>query len=311
MLECGLQSACVDATCKLVRSEISAYSSNINNPLLQHTKPEQLLNFSLPKLLTEFTDKVPTLLNIISKVIHRGDDRPLRKDFIAVTIVAKILSTSNPKLSLFRYVNSFILDVDGARDKCLKRLACSGDTVMPQTLRLKLTEMASLTSILTKDWDIPRTASSIVFDNVNPFVKPRHQTSDKGNKLYSMCHGLMVRDRVPTAHLSGKPAKTMTELTPSDILPSDTDHHALRSCFIRILRNVWATSIKSLQWMSTEIPKHRNAKFTREKTEFVSNYKHDLAFSHNIYVAICRVRHAGHKPITSSCSPWLIWLKLL
>lgn len=278
LVQLGLESLFASAACKKMKAEISAYSAEKNAPLLQNTTPEQLLDFSLRALMVEFRQKVPTLLDVITTVINRGDKRSSRKDAVATTIVAKVLGTYNKRLSAFRYVTGFILELGAAKEKCINRLARSKDTVKPQTLRNKLTEMSKLTPVITKDWDLPRAASAIVFDNVNPYVKPRHQTSEKGNKLYSMCHALMVRDRVPTSHLSSKPAKFMSQLVPDDILPNHTHTDALRTCFVRILRNVWASNVSGLQWMSTEVPRNKYSHYTEKAAQFVSKVANDLFF---------------------------------
>lgn len=135
---------------------------------------------------------------------------------MAVTIVSKVLGMRNQRLTAHRYANGMILTSGGATKACINRLHRMGDCVTPQALRTKETAMSSLTSHLTADWDV-------VFDNVNPYVKPRHQTATKGNKLYSMTHSLMIKDRVPTAHLLGKPKVPLEELEPFDVLPSTAD----------------------------------------------------------------------------------------
>lgn len=178
MLECGLKSDVIKTICRLIRSDIAAYSSENNPSLLQHTKPEQLLDFSLPNLLAECGDKVPTLLHVITTATNRDDSRPVRKDFVAVTKVAKILSTYDRKFSLSPAMLTALYSMlTEPKTNVLIVWTAVEIPQMPQTLRLKLTEMAVLTTMLTRNWDIPRAASSIVFD-VNLFVKPRHQTHE-------------------------------------------------------------------------------------------------------------------------------------
>lgn len=95
-------------------------------------------------------------------------------------IVSKILGIRNQKLSALRYLNGIVLYAGGATDICISRLQRTKDSVTPQRLRIKLTEISRLTPHLMKDWDKPCGNSNIFYDNVNPYVKPRAQTCEKG-----------------------------------------------------------------------------------------------------------------------------------
>ena len=111
---------------------------------------------------------------------------------------------------------------------------------------------SSITPDLVKGWK----ESSTVYDNINPYVKPRHQTSSTGNELYSMTHGLMIRDRVPTAHLAGRPPKPLHDITPSALLRSDTNKDMVHEAFTRIICDTWAENVSSLSWMAKDISRH-------------------------------------------------------
>lgn len=250
-----------------MEKEIAQYGSTTSDSLLYKSKPDELCEFSLLSLASEFDTKLPTLMGTITKLIgHKHSDSRC----LAVTIICKILGICNQRLSAYRYVNGMLLSTGGATDVCINRLHRTGECVTPRALRTKVSAMATLTSSLTKDWDVPRTGSSLVFDNVNPYVKPRQQTSTKGNKLYSMTHSLMIKDRVPTGHLSAIPALPLEELNPSHVLPSANDTRCLEESFVRILCNVWSQHIPSLQWMKQDIPQHMYSTYTTQKTEFVS-----------------------------------------
>lgn len=250
-----------------MNKEITKYASTSSDSLLYKSKPEELIEFSLNALATEFETELPTLMSVITKLSKKknSDNR-----CVAATIISKILGISNQRLSAYRYVNGLILNSGGAKDVCMSRFHRTGDCVAPRTLRPKMSAMSSLTSRLTRDWDATRSESSIVYDNVNPYVKPRHQTSTKGNKLYSMTHCLMMKDRVPTAHLSATPALELEQLKPSHVLPCESDKNCLDESFIRILCNVWSEHVPSLSWMKQDIPKHKHSRYTNQKTEFVS-----------------------------------------
>lgn len=263
----GFDDEIIASTCRTIIKEMQLYCSSAD-ALLSRSTAIGLLNFSLPALEKDLRSKVPTLMDLISTIIQRNDISS-RKETVAATIVAKILGSYNQTLSSFRYVIGLILETGGAKDSCMNRLAISKDCVTPQVLRKKVNEMAELIPILVKDWDKPRSNSTIVFDNVNPYVKPRHQTTDKGNKLYSMTHGLMMKDRVPTDHLSDIPSKTIQELTLDDCLPSVAQTQQIQDCFVRVIRNVWADNIPSMEWMRENIPAHKHTQYTSKQTEYV------------------------------------------
>ena len=259
----GFSESVIEVLCQDMQAEINKYSSNTSSKLYE-SSADELLRFSLVELVQEIKKSLPTLMTVICRLVEKKEHKE-RTQCLAATIVAKVLALNNQRLSAFRFVNGFVLNSGGAKDICISRFQKSGDTVAPQYLRKKVSEMSSLTSDLMKDWK----ESSIVYDNVNPYVKPRHQTSSSGNKLYSMTHGLMIRNRVPTAHLTGPP-KPLHDITPSTIIPSDTDKVMVHEAFIRILCNTWAENVPSLSWMAKDVPRHKYSSYTRQKTECVS-----------------------------------------
>ena len=113
-------------------------------------------------------------------------------------------------------------------------------------------EGSLITTDLVKDWK----ESNTIYDNVSPYVKPQHETSFAGNELYSMTHGLMIRDRVPTAHLAGRPPKPLHDITPSALLRSDTNKDMVHEAFTRIICDTWAENVSSLSWMAKDISRH-------------------------------------------------------
>lgn len=263
----GTDKAFIDSVCNTMNKEIRLYATTASDSLLQRTEATELCSFSLIALALEFEKHLPTLMTVVCRLIDHEEHRA-----IAATIVSKILAVYNQRLSSYRYVNGMILSTGGAKETCINRLHRTGDCVTPQALRKKVTDMSHLSSHLTKDWDLPRTDSSIVYDNVNPYVKPRHQTSSKGNKLYSMTHSLMVRDRVPTSHLSDQASISLEDLDASVVLPTDDDKLMIEDSFARILCNIWARHVPSLEWMKQSVPKHQYSRFTKLKTEFVSKF---------------------------------------
>ena len=258
----------VGVACAKVKREIESYSSN-SEAILYGVESQDLSSFSMSALKIELTAQVPTLMQIVSTSLTR-DHSTVDEGYVSTLIAAKVLGSYNQKLSAVRYLNGIILHKGGAKDTCVTRLAACRDSVTPVSLRIKLDQMGKETKNIIKDWDKPRVNSSIVFDNVNPFVKPRHQSTSKTNKLYSMTHALMLLDRVPTSSLSDKPEKTLAQVTSEDILPNQCSIKEINSVFERILCNVWADGIEAMEWMRVPAPRHDNSKFTKQKTEFVS-----------------------------------------
>ena len=80
----------------------------------------------------------------------------------------------------------------------------------------------------------------------------------------------MIRDRVPTAHLAGRPRKSLHDNTLSTILPSDTNKAIVREAFTRILCDTLADNVSSLSWMAKDVPRHKCSSYTRQKTECAS-----------------------------------------
>jgi hypothetical protein len=173
----------ITVACTKVKDEIIKYSSDLGS-LLYCVDAYQLSNLSLPSLTHEFVKKIPTLVELLSTFVsHRESDLTLQTN---KEHLSTVLACHNQKLPAVRYINGIILQKGGATDTCVTRLAATRDTVTPPTLRIKLDHMSCETKNVIKDWDKPRVNSCIVFDDVNPFAKPRHQSTTKTNKLYSM-----------------------------------------------------------------------------------------------------------------------------
>lgn len=98
----------IDSLCAKIKKEMSAYSQDPLSSLYK-SKADQLADFSLADLVTEFTKKLPTLMGTILKHMQKEDNS--KPEIVAVTIVAKILTTHNQRLSALRYVNALVLDL--------------------------------------------------------------------------------------------------------------------------------------------------------------------------------------------------------
>ena len=120
-------------------------------------------------------------------------------------------------------------------------------------------------------------------------MKPRHPTSSTSNKLYSVTHGLMIRDRLPTAHLAGRPPKPLHDITPSAILPSDSDKATVHEAFTRLLGDTRAEkAVKSVkdgqrtsqaQLFQLYLTENRMGKFFITFMQAISSFECDVAWS--------------------------------
>lgn len=247
---------CTEHVLALIEQEIRQYSCK-SESLLQDTKVVDLLKFRVSNCLEEFQTQLPVLSTVVTKscsfnIQQRGNTKKNIESIsqVVTSIIAKILSTHNQRLSALKYINGIILKDGGAKDTCLQRFASFGDSVTPVSVNRKLDEMAEHATVLVNKFDTPSTNSCIVFDNVNPYVKVRQETATNHNKLINLTHAIAVKDRVPVQQLSGPPKRALSEIAPVDIIPNPDDITRIKALYtIHVLR-IWSTYIPSLAWMS-------------------------------------------------------------
>lgn len=237
----------------------------------------ELPKFNMKDIHSEFTKTMPNLTNMITKLcslnIAKRKNTSKTGDSIlpvTVTIICKILSTHNQRLSAAKYVVSMVLKTGGAKDTCINRLSFIGDAMTSKSTYRKLDEMASSINSLMAEWDEPITDSSIVFDNVNPYVTVRQETQSKHNSLNSLTQAIAVRDRVPTSHISNTPKYAIADIQPEQLLPTAHDTLVVRQRFVTTVRNIWASYIPSLSWMKADIATHKYSEYAKKTSEVVS-----------------------------------------
>lgn len=257
-----------------ISDEITAYSSR-SDALLGQTSPDDLVTFNYKKLYDEFQEVMPVLTSIVKDStcinIQRRDNTIKTFENILptiVTIVCKILSTHNQRLSRLKYLNSLILKKGGAKDTCVNRFAHTGDSMTQRSTERKLREMSAAALERLEQWDDPQTDSCVVFDNVNPYVRVRQETAEHHNKLHSLTQALAVRFKAPTVN-SGSPEVYLTDICSSHLLPTPADQAQISDYFIVLIRNILASNIPSLKWMATDIPQHHNSQYSQNKSEVV------------------------------------------
>lgn len=70
---------------------------------------------------------------------------------------------------------------------------------------------------------------SIVLDNVDIYVKPRREASDKSNTMHHMVQAIAVEDRVlsEVTDSSRQPIVNIENIQPSHVYPTDNDREAI------------------------------------------------------------------------------------
>lgn len=271
----NVQMKLCDITKDLISKEISLYSSN-KDSLLSKTGPNDLVTFDFKKQYHEFQQVLPLLTHIVSEsccINVKGRDN-VKKTLdsiqpVIVTIISKILSTHNQRLTRLKYINSIILKKGGAKDTCINRLANSGDCMTQRSTDSKMHEMSQAALAKLESWDNPAADSCVVFDNVNPYVRVRQETETNHNKLYNLTQAIAVKYKVPTAE-NGPPDVYISDLNIDHLLPTDDDEQVITNYFNIIIRNILASYVPSLEWMAVDTPKHINSDLSQKKTDFVS-----------------------------------------
>lgn len=244
--------------------------------LLSMTAALDLPSFNLKSLHSEFKETMPELTNLITKLctINIEKRRNIKKTAdsilpIIVTIICKILSTHSQRLSAAKYVISMVLKTGGAKDTCIDRLSFVGDAMSHTSVYSKLNEMADSIDTLMADWDEPVVDSSIIFDNVNPYITVRQETQSKHGRLHSLTQAIAVRDRVPTNQISSAPKWAVADVIPEQLIPALADVEVLQLRFVTMVRNIWASIIPALSWMKDDVPTHKYSQYASKTSQVV------------------------------------------
>ena len=78
----------------------------------------------------------------------------------------------------------------------------------------------------------PPPTYSIIFDNVDFFIRPHYQSARHTNQSIHWIHHMAVEDRVPTNHLPrDKPTQPIADFDIGNLLPSQETHNHMRAEF--------------------------------------------------------------------------------
>lgn len=258
----------------MISTEITAYSS-IPAATLGLVEPEDFVNINFKNLHSEFMGLMPVFTKLVTDCccfnIEKRDNAIKTFDSTLpaiVTVIGKILSTHNQRLSALKYMNSLVLKEGGAKDTCLLRFSELGDSVTPRSTDRKLAEMSEAALAKLKVWDASGTDWCIVFDNVNPYIHVRQQTATHHNKLHSLTQAIAVKYKSPLPK-DCTPKVVLNSLEFSDLLPTGKDKEQIYSYFTILVRNILASFIPSLKWMATDLPQHNNTEMAKDRTEMV------------------------------------------
>lgn len=190
---------------------------------------------------------MPTLTQIIVSACTKKDQENMkRKTLLSLTpaistVIGKCVGIYSRKLSALRTLNSIILSEGGISNVTMNRMAKLYDCTTHQSLLPKLNVIASRFNIDLNRWVSHDHQFSIVFDNVDIFIKPRMESSFKTNTMYHMVQAMAVKDRVRTAISDRSPPYiNLDNIEPSDLLPSETDVSELSSLMVNEVLKVWS-----------------------------------------------------------------------
>lgn len=201
---------------------------------------------------------------------HNMTNRTLNSVNPAITTaIAKCLGIYSKSMSAARTHYSIVLSDAGLTDSCMNRLAKLRDTVTHQNLLGKLNAIAKRHKVDMDDWK----EFGVVLDNVDVYVKPRKESSEKTNKMHHMVQAIAVEERVsPPADASKAPAINVDSIEPTDVYPSTGDELHLRQLmYTKILEML--TQIPALKDVPVELPseEHPFSLFTSRKSQQVNS----------------------------------------
>lgn len=93
--------------------------------------------------------------------------------------------------------------------------------------------MLPMTLALPDTQPTPPPTYSIIFDNLDFFLRASHQSSLRSNQNIHWIHHIAVQDRIPTHHITNeKPVKDILQYDLATSLPGPETQHFLRREFI-------------------------------------------------------------------------------
>lgn len=141
------------------------------------------------------------------------------------TLLGKCLGIYSDNFSALRTYYSLILSNGGLTDATMNRLARMYDCVTHQNIIKKLSAMAERYDASMKTWK----EFNIVLDNVDIYVKPRREASNRSNTMHHMVQAIAVKDRVLTTKTNEnrQPMVDIENLQPSHVYPTANDRKAV------------------------------------------------------------------------------------
>ena len=268
----GAQDAVGQLMARQLEREMREYASRPSS-VLRDVDVDSLVNFSLTRLRVDLEEHLPTAWLLAKSMCTRdkpGKLKTAESITPAITVaVAKMAAIYSNKLSAMRYVTGISLASGGAKDTCVNRFASSYDSVKQATLLRKLDDLAKHGLEPLDRWKQEGRTFSIVFDNVNKHVKPRHQTATRGNEMHNLTHGIAILDRIPTARLPSTPRIPIANLTVADCLPSWTHDGLIRTKMAGVVRRVWGRLLPNHTWLWTDIGDHKYSDYSSAQTDKV------------------------------------------
>lgn len=232
------------------------------------------------KCWEEFNVKVPLLTTLISAVAIRKEQKNLaiktQQALIpAVTsVIGKCLAIYSNQLSSMKTFYSLLLSEGGTKDTALDRLASLHDCLSTRMTLNKLNGMAANYDIPLRKMREEGRPYVVVFDNVDKYIRPRHQSSTSSNKMVHMVQAIAVAERVnrsPQPHVPDEPEIQLEEINKQHLLPSTDDEASVRAMMVHQVKKAWRQHVPGLSWIDLDDQHHAATESTTLKSVVVSS----------------------------------------
>lgn len=136
----------------------------------------------------------------------------------------------------------------------------------------------------------PPPTYSVIFDNVDFFIRPHHQSISRANKSIHWIHHMAVEDRVPTNHLSrDKPTLPIMEYDIGNSLPGPETQAHMRREFVVLGSRILTLYLDAFKPLSTVVVHHIPHQYSTvmsEASTHVSMKSNTLHFELSLFIQL-------------------------
>lgn len=232
----------------------------------------------------EYKSELPIFTHLLFKACTRKDQHKRTQKSIEsvtpaiTTVVGKCLGIYSKRLSAQRTFYSLVLSDGGLTDVAMNRLAKLYDCVTHQALLPKVDSIASGFDRDINTWKQDGKQFSIVFDNIDIYIRRRKESSTSTNLMQNMVQAIAVLDRIISD--SSRDHLKIDEVQPGHILPSEDDSQTLKKLMADEVLRIWSDIpvIKQLK-LTSLTDQHDYSDMMRKKSEMVSCTHANVFFS--------------------------------